>query len=78
MNPGSVGLSFVKTPEGRWVNHPLAEYALLDVVNGEPNLTFRRVPYDAETYVESVGNSGMPFQERMLEDFKPGRVKPQP
>ena len=78
MNPGSVGLSFVKTPEGRWVNYPLAEYALLDVVNGEPNLTFRRVPYDAETYVESVRNSGMPFQDRMLEDFKPGRVKPRP
>ncbi len=78
MNPGSVGLSFVITAEGRAFNRPVAEYALLDVVNGEPNLTFRRVPYDAETYVESVRNSGMPFQDRMLEDFKPGRVKPQP
>ncbi|CAN5848077.1 metallophosphoesterase family protein [soil metagenome] len=71
MNPGSVGNSFVIAADGRAFNYPIAEYALLDVLHGEPNLTFRRVTYDAEAYVASIRESGMPFQDRMLEDFKP-------
>ncbi len=71
MNPGSVGNSFVITAAGLAFNYPVAEYALLEVVNGEPNLTLRRVRYDAEAYTESVQKSGMPYQERMLKDFKP-------
>ena len=73
VNPGSVGLSFVVTPDGTGVNYPVAEYALLDVVSGEPNLNLRHVPYDAAAYVESVRKSGMPDQDRLLKDFKPAR-----
>ena len=76
MNPGSVGLSFVITVENKAVNYPVAEYALLDVVRGEPNLTLRRVLYNAEACVESVRKSEMPYQERMLSDFKAVRFKP--
>lgn len=76
LNPGSVGNSFAITANGKGINYPVAEYALLEVVKGEPNLTLRRVSYSAEAYAESVRKSGMPFQERMLSDFEPKPVRP--
>ncbi len=75
MNPGSVGLSFVVTPEGKGVNHPIAEYAWLEVANGEANLSFRRVPYDLDALTETVRKSAMPHRERWLEDFRPVRPR---
>lgn len=69
-NPGSVGLSFVKAfsaDDGRHL--PVAEYALLQVLAGEPNLHFRRVPYDLNVYYEAVKESGMPHAEAWLSQF---------
>lgn len=69
-NPGSVGMSFVKafsTDDGR--NLPVAEYALLQVLAGEPNLHLRRVPYDLATYRDAVNESGMPHAEAWLSQF---------
>lgn len=75
LNPGSVGLSFV-IREGKALNHPVAEYALLDVKEGQPNLQFRRVPYDLSALVAAVKGSAMPHQERWLADFRPLRPAP--
>ena len=69
-NPGSVGLSFVKAfsaDDGRHLR--VAEYALLQVVAGEPNLHLRRVPYDFNAYRDAVLESGMPYAEQWLSQF---------
>ncbi|HZJ08378.1 MAG TPA: metallophosphoesterase family protein [Trueperaceae bacterium] len=69
-NPGSVGMSFVKAfsaDDSR--NLPVAEYALLQVIGGEPNLYLRRVPYDINAYRNAVMESGMPHADAWLSQF---------
>ena len=69
-NPGSVGMSFVKAVgEAAGRNLPVAEYALLQVVAGEPNLHLRRIPYDLDGYREAVLGSGMPYADAWLAQF---------
>lgn len=63
VNPGSVGLPFERLPDGRVRNPARAEYALLEVSRGQPNITFRRVPYDVRTLLEAVRTSGMPHAD---------------
>ena len=71
MNPGSVGFSYVKRRgSGAFVNHAVAEYALLEISDGEPNLTLRRVPYDLQDVFDAVEESDMPSKERWLEGFE--------
>lgn len=70
MNPGSVGLSFVALA-GEGVNYPVAEYALVEVAKGLPNIALRRVPYDLGALTAAVHESNMPHPERWLEDFRP-------
>lgn len=69
-NPGSVGMAFAKARgNDDGTNLPVAEYALLQVVGGEPNLHLRRVPYDLDAYREAVLDSGMPHAETWLAQF---------
>jgi len=70
-NPGSVGQSFVRPGGGRVVSWPVAEYALLEVLRGQANLHFRRVPYDLAALQEAVAASGMPHQETWLRNHRP-------
>ncbi len=65
-NPGSVGMAFDRL-DGRVEQPAIAEYALLYVVDGQPNLHLRRVPYDVERLVAAVRASGMPHPERYLQ-----------
>lgn len=58
-NPGSVGLAYDRPASGG-ERVPVAEYALLQFVGGEPNLHLRRVPYDVELLQEAVARTGMP------------------
>lgn len=60
VNPGSVGLPFELLPDGRARNLAWAEYALIEVVQGQPSVTFRRVPYDVTPVLEAAARSGMP------------------
>lgn len=60
VNPGSVGLPYEWLPDDRVHNPPWAEYALLVVVQGQPSVTFRRVPYDVTPLVEAARTGGMP------------------
>jgi putative phosphoesterase len=59
MNPGSVGLPFVmKGKEG--FNVAVAEYAILEVIHEEPNITVRRIRYPLEELEQATQKSGMP------------------
>lgn len=68
-NPGSAGLALDRV-DGRWdgrVEQPaVAEYALLTVEGGQPNLHFRRVPYDVEALIDAVKASDMPNPDYYL------------
>src|SRR5690606_6623481 len=70
VNPGSVGLP-VRLPRGGPALHPsVAEYALLSVVNGQPNLNFRKVSYDLGQLRSQVESSGMPHWEWWFENWR--------
>jgi hypothetical protein len=67
MNPGSVGLPYVIEQGSReGINVTVAEYAILEVVKGEANVTFRRVRYDVERLEQAVKASGMPHAKNWL------------
>jgi len=69
-NPGSVGMPF-RTPRGGHTQSPsLAEYALLSVVNEQPNITFRRVRYDLLDLRNLGESSGMPHWEWWFHDWR--------
>ncbi len=65
-NPGSVGMAYDR-PVGGGERIAVAEYALLQVVDGEPNLHLRRVPYDVDLLREAVARTGMPHAETYLD-----------
>lgn len=69
VNPGSVGLPFELLPDGRARNPAWAEYALIEVVQGQPSITFRRVPYAVKPLLEAVQTSGMPHAEAWGADW---------
>ncbi len=69
VNPGSVGLPFERLPDGRVQNPARAEYALLEVLRGQPNITFRRVPYDVRTLLKAVQTIGMPHADVWSADW---------
>jgi putative phosphoesterase len=67
MNPGSVGLPYViEQGSSEGINVTVAEYAILEVVKGEANVTFRRVRYDVERLEQAVKASGMPHAKNWL------------
>lgn len=69
LNPGSVGQP-IRLPKGEPVQHPsVAEYALFSVVNGQPNLNFRRVRYDLDDLRSLGESSGMPHWETWFESW---------
>ncbi len=60
VNPGSVGSPYELLPNGKARNPAWAEYALVDVVQGQPSITFRRVPYDVTPVLATAEKSEMP------------------
>lgn len=60
VNPGSVGSLYELLPNGEARSPAWAEYALVEVVRGQPSITFRRVPYDVRPLLETTEKSGMP------------------
>ena len=70
INPGAVGLP-IRTPRGGAVEHPtVAEYALLSVVNGQPNVNLRRVRYDLDDLRALGEGSEMPHWEWWFEAWR--------
>ena len=73
VNPGSVGLPFAFFEGAEGAVHPhWAEYALLSAVQGQPSLTFRRVPYDIAPLIDAARESGMPHAETWLAGWLEG------
>ena len=69
VNPGSVGLPFEVLPDGSVRNPARAEYALLEVVQEQPSITFRRVPYNLNPLLTAAKTSGMPHAETWSADW---------
>lgn len=68
-NPGSVGLPLAAADDGRVVHPALAEYALVEVRAGIPNVSLRRVPYELEDLRALMMASGMPHADTWLDGF---------
>ncbi len=67
LNPGSVGLPYVlRRGSSEGLNLAVAEYAILEVISGEHNVTFRRIRYDTEKLNQAVTTSEMPHREQWL------------
>ncbi len=64
-NPGSVGMAFFRLGDAV-EQPPVAEYALLQVVDGQPNLHLRRVAYDTSRVKDAAARNGMPHADVFL------------
>lgn len=65
LNPGSVGL-----PRKRNHKHPLiAEYAIIEVNDGQIHVNFRKVDVDVEEFKRGILESGMPHLEWFLSQW---------
>jgi putative phosphoesterase len=70
-NPGSVGLPFNSyQDDAQFHVDAWAEYAILAVENGEIDLKFRRLPYDANDVIEIIRKSGRPFAEDAIAQYQ--------
>ncbi len=66
-NPGSVGLPYENVRgQNKAHNPPWAEYALLEIIGGQPCVSFRRAPYDVAELIRAARASGMPHVETWL------------
>lgn len=70
LNPGSVGLPYlVDAQTGQVRNMVWAEYAVLEVVKQDLQITFHRVWYDIGRLVTAVRISQMPYADWWLSDW---------
>ncbi len=67
VNPGSVGLPFLRLPSGDVYNPPWASYALLTAETGGLHLELRRVGLDRQAIIADVLASGMPHAARVAQ-----------
>jgi putative phosphoesterase len=61
VNPGSVGIAYDRHEEEPPALRPLAEWALVTVVDGTAAAEFRRVPYAAADVQDAAARSGRPY-----------------
>jgi len=71
-NPGSVGFAFShqQPEEGQFHADPWAEYAILNVENGQTSLEFRRVPFDVKELIRIYRESGRPFVDEAIAQYQ--------
>lgn len=60
VNPGSVGVSYDRHPDPP-ILRPLAEWALVTVVDGAVGVEFRQAPYAVEDFRAAAADSGRPY-----------------
>lgn len=68
LNPGSVGMPYIRLSNGRVRNPVWAEYALLELEASGAEVTMRRVPFDVGELRSVVLSSDMPHAEAWLAD----------
>lgn len=70
-NPGSVGFAYSHNqPDGQFYADPWAEYAILTIENGQVSVEFRRIPYDANELIRIYRESGRPFAEEAIAQYR--------
>lgn len=70
LNPGSVGLPIDPVPPAAPIrNPPWAEYAVVETDRGRLAVGLRRVPFDAERFVQDTLLSGMPHAAWYVADW---------
>ncbi|MFN8385563.1 MAG: metallophosphoesterase family protein [Anaerolineales bacterium] len=70
-NPGSVGFAFSHyQPDGTFKADHWADYAILTVMNDQPSLEFRRVPFDVNELIRIHRASGRPFAKDAIEQYQ--------
>lgn len=71
-NPGSVGLAYNRhLPRERFHFSPVAEFAVVTVLDAEVRLEFCQVAYDVGALKEVLRRSGHPFAERTAARYDP-------
>jgi predicted phosphodiesterase len=63
VNPGSIGISYDRHAPEPPVLRPLAEWALVTVVDGAVGVEFRQVPYAIEDAQAAAEQSGRPYAD---------------
>jgi predicted phosphodiesterase len=70
-NPGSVGFAYSHNQPGDQFFADLwAEYAILTVETGQVSLEFRRVPFDVSRLIDIYHESGRPFAEEAIAQYR--------
>lgn len=69
-NPGSVGLPFVKLPDGRAVNVPRGEYAMVEADQKGVRIEFCRVNVELKKIVDDGLSSGLPYSDVWASDWE--------
>ena len=70
-NPGSVGFAYSHNqPDNEFHADPWAEYAILTAENGQVSLEFRRIPFDARELTRIYQESGRPFAEEAIAQYR--------
>jgi len=69
MNPGSVGLPYIRDSNGKFRNPTWAEYAVLAIEGPDLGVELRRAKYDFGELERAVRDSGLPNPDRWLEDW---------
>ena len=70
-NPGSVGLPFSSyQPDGIFHVDSWAEYAILNIENGNIGVEFRRLPYNVNDLIDVYKKTGRPFVEDAIAQFQ--------
>lgn len=70
LNPGSVGLPWETEPGGKGRNPPWAEYAVVRLERGQPDVEFRRVAIDQAAVRQALLDSGMPHAAWWAADWR--------
>jgi putative phosphoesterase len=69
INPGSVGLPYVRDSKGRFRNPAWAEYAMVTVEGRDLGVELCRARYDLAALKKAVRESGLPDPRYWLEDW---------
>ncbi|MEP7137358.1 MAG: metallophosphoesterase family protein [Chloroflexota bacterium] len=71
-NPGSIGFAYShnQPDDGQFYADSWAEYAILNVENGQTSLEFRRVPFNAQELIRIYAESGRPFADEASAQYQ--------
>lgn len=70
INPGSVGLPFTNTADGKAINPTWAEFALISIDGERVGVELKRTPVDKATLMHAVSESGMPHRDWWSGDWR--------